>query len=316
MIETATQINYNEAFITSAHEAASSPLIEANIIRGRTVDFASKFLPDTLSHVDEIDFLDAAERRQLSHVQGRTFINMLGLFGHITNDKVCALSRGHYADNPAVTSILRRFSDDELRHQRLFRRIDRLIAAGMPGGYRFVTQASALRSVVLSRSSWAVLGLMFHTELATQAHYKQSIFCDPDVSPLFKDVFRFHWREEARHTIVDGIEWARADASLVPLQRDHATDELIGLFWSIDQVLQAQAQADVSYFLAINPRAIGAARRERLIDAVLGAYRWQHIHAGIDVSRFSNTLDGFTTAEQMKRFRRSMSSIAEVPVLH
>ena len=41
-----------------------------------------------------------------------------------------------------------------------------------------------------------IVGLFEH-------HYRESI--DPDValSPLFKDVFLFHWKEESQHAIID-----------------------------------------------------------------------------------------------------------------
>jgi hypothetical protein len=54
-----------------------------------------------------------------------------------------------------------------------------------------------------------VLGLTCLIELFTQAHYRQSIAPDPDLSELYKDVFLFHWREESQHAILDELEWVR-----------------------------------------------------------------------------------------------------------
>ena len=64
-----------------------------------------------------------------------------------------------------------RFSDEELKHQELFRRIEQMIAAKMPPGYHFVPQPNEVANAVLSKSTWAVLGLTLMIELFTQTHY-------------------------------------------------------------------------------------------------------------------------------------------------
>jgi len=53
--------------------------IDRDVIRGRNFDFSRTFLPSSLSKVDELEFLDAAERRLLSQVQGRSYVNIFGL---------------------------------------------------------------------------------------------------------------------------------------------------------------------------------------------------------------------------------------------
>jgi hypothetical protein len=59
---------------------------------------------------------------------------------------------------------------------------------------------------VLEKSTWAVLGLTLHIEMFTQVHYKKSIDPDPALSPLYKDVFRFHFMEEVQHAVIDELE--------------------------------------------------------------------------------------------------------------
>ena len=67
---------------------------------------------------------------------------------------------------------------------------------------------------MLGKSTWAVLALTCHIELFMQAHYRQSIEPDAELSPLFKDVLLYHWREESQHAILDELEWVREDAKL------------------------------------------------------------------------------------------------------
>lgn len=114
--------------------------IDQDIIRDRRFDFSKKFLPDGLSQVERIDFLSADERRLLSQVQGRTYANMFGLVERFIAAKVLERSYEHRFGEQVAMQALVRFVDEELKHQELFRRIELLVAEGMPDGYRFDTQ--------------------------------------------------------------------------------------------------------------------------------------------------------------------------------
>jgi hypothetical protein len=74
--------------------------IDQDVIRGRTLDLAHKFLPDGLSLVDELPFLSASEQRFLSQVQGRTYANMFGLVERFVSAKVLDLTRQHALGDP------------------------------------------------------------------------------------------------------------------------------------------------------------------------------------------------------------------------
>ena len=66
--------------------------IDRDVIRGRTFDFSSHFLPDGLSMVNRLPFLNAADARLLSQIQGRTYANIFGLVERWINAKVLELS--------------------------------------------------------------------------------------------------------------------------------------------------------------------------------------------------------------------------------
>src|SRR5687767_12788538 len=218
--------------------------IDRDAIRGRAFEFSKKFLPDGLSLVNELEFLDGAERRLLSQVQGRTYANMFGLVERFIGAKMLELSREHWLRDQTALEALVRFTDEELKHQELFRRIERMVAEGMPAGYRFLPQLNDVAGVVLGKSTWAVLALTCHIELFTLTHYRQSIDPDGELSELYKDVFLFHWKEESQHAILDELEWRREDAKLAPAERDRAVSELIELVAAVDGIVQVQAAAD------------------------------------------------------------------------
>jgi hypothetical protein len=283
--------------------------IDKDVIRGRRFDFSKKFLPDGLSRVNELEFLSAAEKRLLSQIQGRTYANIFGLVERFISAKVIEVSRDHVLGDQIALEALVRFTDEELKHQELFRRIEALTAENMPEGYEFVPTPNQVAEAVLSKSTWAVLGLTLDIELFTQLHYRESIEPDGELSELYKDVFFYHWREESQHAILDELEWLREDAAITAEQREHAVDDLIALVGAVDAILQAQSAADARYFLRVCGRDLSASEQERVAGLVLKAYRWQYIVSGLKDARFSGVLGKLVTAAQGNRIAAALAPL-------
>jgi hypothetical protein len=285
--------------------------IDADVIRGRNFDYARTFLPTGLSKADELDFLTADERRLLSQVQGRTYAYMFGLVERFIGAKVIELSGQHSLGDQTALEALVRFSDEELKHQELFRRLEAMLAAGMPPGYRKTAEPNAIAEFVLGKRTWAVLALTAHIELMSQGHYTQSIEPQQELCPLWKDVFRYHWKEESQHAVLDELEWTAENARLDAADHDAAVDDLIELVGAVDGVLHAQAAADTEYFAAINAREFTAAERERLAAALLRAYRWQYIVSGVQHPHFGKLLGSMTSDAQMQRIGAALAPILQ-----
>lgn len=283
--------------------------IDQDIIRARRFDFDKKFLPDGLSRVDQIAFLSDAERRLLSQIQGRTYANMFGLVERFIAAKVIEVSQDHCFGEQVALEAMLRFAGEELKHQELFRRIELLVAEGMPEGYQFAAEPNQVAQAVLAASNWAVLALTCHLELFTQAHYKQSIEADDQLSELYKDVFLYHWREESQHAILDELEWQREDRRLDAAERDAAVNDLIGLVLAVDGILQGQAAADIAYFVKIAERNFSPAEQTSLTQATLAAYRWQYIISGVQDPHFGKLLGDMLNPDQLQRIRTALAPI-------
>ena len=290
--------------------------VETDVIRGRRFDLANKFLPDGLTLAGTLPFLAPDERRYFSQVQGRTYANMFGLVERFINAKVLELSRDHWLGDQTALEALIRFSDEELKHQALFRRVEALISEAMPAGYSFSWQPNDVAAVVLGKSSWAVLALTLHIELFTQTHYRESIRHDPELSELARDVFRFHWREECQHAIIDELEWRRVDAAITPEARDAAVGELIELVGAIDSIASAQAAADSRYFIATCGRRFAATEAEAVLRTMLAAYRLQYILSGAQHPHFAIALAGMTTQAQLGRIEAALAALTPPVMLN
>ena len=283
--------------------------IDKDVIRGHRFDVAHKFLPDGLSLADAFTTLSADEKRFVSQIQGRTYANIFGLVERFINAKVLELSHDHWFGDQVALEALVRFSDEELKHQALFRRIDAMIGEVQPDGYRFDIDPNGVAHAVLGKSTWAVLALTLDVELFTQLHYRQSIDPDAELSELFKDVFLYHWREESQHAILDELEWVRDDAGLTAEQRDRAVDEFIELVAAVDGILQIQAKADAGYFAAKCGRGVDEAEARVIEAAFLKAYRWQYIHSGAQHPQFRKVLSSLITVNQGQRIQAALATL-------
>ncbi|HZF81054.1 MAG TPA: hypothetical protein VEZ89_14830 [Rubrivivax sp.] len=285
--------------------------IDRDVIRGRQFNLADKFMPVGLSLVDELNFLSHDEQRLLGQVQGRTYANMFALVERFIGAKMLEISRDHWLGDQTALEAIVRLTDEELKHQELFRRIEVLVGSSMAPGYRFVVSPNDVAGFVLGKCTWAVLALTCHIELFSLAHYRASIAAAPDLSPLFKDVFKFHWQEESQHVTIDELEWAREDAKLKSQAgRDVAVEDLIALVGGVDGILQQQAQADSDYFLQVTGMPRGDARAAQVHALVLKAYRWQYIVSGTLEPRFQKALASLVDDAQMQRIQAALAPLA------
>ena len=101
-------------------------------------------MPDGLSKVTELTFLQPAEMRFLSQIQGRTYANMFALVERYIGAKTLEISKDHWFGDQVALEALVRLTDEELKHQELFRRLEQMAADGNAG--RLQLQAAAERS--------------------------------------------------------------------------------------------------------------------------------------------------------------------------
>jgi hypothetical protein len=234
---------------------------------------------------------------------------MFGLVERFIGAKILEVSSDHWLGDQTALEALVRFTDEELKHQELFRRLELMTASGMPSGYSFAPQPNDVATAVLGKSTWAVLGLTCFIELFTQAHYRQSIEPDPGLSELWKDVFLHHWREESQHAILDELEWVREDSKLTARQRDAGVDDLIALVGAVDGIVQMQAGADAFCFVSACGRVLSEAETAAVRQSFLRAYRWQFIGSGATDNRFLKILGGMIDEAQMARISAALEPI-------
>jgi hypothetical protein len=275
--------------------------IDRDVIRGRSFDFARSSCPDGLSKVDQLAFLQPAEARMLSQIQGRTYANMFALVERFIGAKTAELGRDHALGNQVAFEALvpahRRGAEapgdvPPPRADGRRRHADRLClpAAARRGRRRRAVQVELGGARPHPRHRAVQPG-----------HYRSSIEPDDGLSELWKDVFLFHWKEESQHAVLDELEWRREDARLSGAERDRGVAELIELVGAVDGICQMQAKADADFFLSTLRRPFGPAEAAAVHAVVLNAYRWQYIVSGGQEPRFQQVLKALVTPAQMQR---------------
>ena len=85
--------------------------------------------------------------------------------------------------------------------------------------------------------------------------------------------------------------------------------DLIDLVGAVDGILQAQAAADVDYFLRVCGRTLDGAQARQLSDTMLKAYRWQYIGSGVQDGRFAKLLGELVSEGQMQRIGAALAPL-------
>ena len=234
---------------------------------------------------------------------------MFGFVERFITAKVLETTRDHWLGDLTALEALIRFSDEELKHRELFRRIEKMMADGMAEGYKFLPDPDAVAAAVLQNSTWAVLALILEIELFTLEHYKQSIEPEENLSELCKDRFLFHWKEETTHAMMDEFEWPRENNKLSAEERDRAVDELIAVVVDVDGILQNQSTTDVDYFLGLCNRSFTKDEVQGIKEGDLKAYRWQYIFSGIEHPRFQTLYQELITEDQRQRVSAALAAL-------
>ena len=285
--------------------------IERDVLRGRSLDFSRKFLPDGLSLIDRLEFLRPAEALRLSQLQGRTYAALLARLERVIGATVLLRARVQVFDDRTAVESLVRFANDELKHRELFSRLELLMGDGMAAGYALHPNTVQFAAGMLDRSAWSLLALACQVELVAQAHYEQAFESHVDLCPLFKDVFRFHGLDERQHALLDELEWTAVHNAIAKAERDQAVDDFIALIATFDGVLRAQARADAHYYLRTGDRRFSGIEASCLESTLLAATRWQFIVSGMQHVHFRHVLTSLTTAEQRARITAALQSVSQ-----
>jgi hypothetical protein len=255
---------------------------EDDVLSGRRFDLAKRFLPNRLSGVDEISCLSEDEKRRLNQIMGNAYCHLFAFVEEFIVPTVTeAALQQPYGDEVRQRALLR-FSEEELKHQELFRRAIQLFDEQLGITPELIPGREEVAAAVRSKSRLAVLLLIDLIEWFVQLHYTEHVLDKTELDGLFRDLLRYHWLDEAQHAKMDTMLIAELAEGLPLAEREAAVDELLELGGAIDGLLQQQIALNVDALTRATAHTFTEAEREEISTKTLRAWRWTFLVSGLE----------------------------------
>jgi hypothetical protein len=270
-----------------------------DIIGGeKALDFSRNFLPDSLAGVSGLTFLSADEQRTLNQIRGNSYLYLFGFVEEFILPFVLDQARSTVHGASAETRALVRFADEEAKHIDLFRRFAQAFESGFPTKCGVIGPASDAAAAILGHSKLGVALVILHLEWMTQRHYVESVKGNEtdNLDPLFCDMLRFHWLEEAQHARLDTLLVARLAVEGGSAAIQKAFDDYLAIATMLDGALAAQVQLDIASLSEATGRTFTDDERAAITAAQQRSYRWTFLVSGATHPNFVRALQELSPA--------------------
>ena len=267
---------------------------EDDVLANRTFDFSKRLLPNKLTGVDEIECLSVEEKTRLNQIMGNAYCHLFAYVEEFIIPTVMeeALDDVH-GDEVRLRSLLR-FSEEELKHQEMFRRSIKLFAEGIGFDMDLIPDREAVAQVVRSKSKLGVLLLTTVIEWFVQLHYTEHVLDDTGLDGLFRDLLKHHWLDEAQHAKIDTLLVYETVEGMPMAERERAVDEVLELGGAIDGLLLQQIGMNVAALERSLGRTFSDSEREEITAKTQRAWRWTFLVSGLRHPNVVRLMDEIT----------------------
>ncbi|HZI04337.1 MAG TPA: hypothetical protein VEZ71_09960 [Archangium sp.] len=267
------------------------------------IDFSRRILSDSLTGTEGIGCLSAEEKLMLNQLRSNSYAHLF-LFLEEYAVALAAHRAGlELHKNPTHMRALLRFTEEEIKHQQLFARYTAAFARGFKVAPALLDNQVQVAKAIMAKSNLGVLIFNLHMELMTQQHYVETIRDNEReaLDPLFCNLLKNHWLEEAQHTRLDFLE-AQKIIAVEPGAVGAAMNEYAELLQALRGTLNAQLGLDLQTLEKASGRTFTEAERDELFKAQERSYVWSFIGMGMKAPLFLSRL-------------RALSPVAEQRVL-
>jgi hypothetical protein len=255
---------------------------EDDVLNGRRFDLSKRFLPNSLSGVDGISSLNEDEKRKLNQIMGNAYCHIFAFVEEFIVPTVSEEAMNNPYGNEVRQRSLVRFSEEELKHQELFRRSIALFNEQFGVTPQLIPGREQVAAVVRSKSKLAVLLLIDIIEWFVQVHYTEHVLNKTELDGLFRDLLKYHWLDEAQHAKMDTMLIAEMVEDTTRAERETAVDEVLELGGAIDGLLQQQIGMNIDALEAATGRRFSEAERAEISTETLRAWRYTFLVSGLE----------------------------------
>lgn len=267
---------------------------EEQVLTGRSFDLTKRFLPNSLSGVDGITSLSDDEKLKLNQIMGNAYLHIFAFVEEFIVPTVTeAWTHDPYGDEVRLRSLVR-FSEEELKHQELFRRSIDMFNEQFGVTPQLIPGREAVAAVVRSKSKLAVLILVDIIEWFVQVHYTEHVLDKTELDGLFRDLLKYHWLDEAQHAKIDTMLVAEQVEDISIADRERAIDEVLELGGAIDGLLQQQIAMNIDTLARVTGRTFSQAERDEITAETLKAWRYTFLVSGLEHPNVVKLIDEIT----------------------
>lgn len=256
------------------------------------LDFSRKFMPESLARTAVAPGLNLEEQLTLNHISAYQYLYYFGVVEQFILPFVLDHARPILNQDDFRVRALINFASEEAKHVHLFRRFTEAFDRGFQVKCIMLGPPGRLQQKVLGHHPLAVGLIVLMIEWMTQAHYLGSIRSDEDLDPLFRNLLKHHWMEEAQH--------AKLDTLMVEALAEGRSERELGIvmdeFFQIAGYLDASLKKQAVLNLDALQRAIGrtVANPGQLVAQQYAAARWIYLGSAMTHPNFEGTLQSIS----------------------
>lgn len=272
-----------------------------DIIGGeRRLDFTRPFLPESLARVEELDFLDADEKRVLNQIRGHTYLRIFGVVEEFILPFVLDHARPQLSGDDWRVRALLQFAHEEAKHIHLFKRFREEFERGFAHRCDVIGPPEDIGRAVLAHDPLGVALVILATEWMTQRHFVDAVHGDGRLDPLFKSLLRHHWMEEAQHAKLDTLMVEALAEGRSEAERAQGVDAYLSIGAFLDGGLKQQVEFDLEAFQRASGRRLAPSELECLRTVQLQANRWTYLGSGMTHPEFLATVERLGYAQRAR----------------
>ena len=275
--------------------------IEDVIGLGAELDFSRPFMPEKLVRIASLDILSENEKLTLNHIRAHEYLCLFGL----VEEFILPFLMDHIrptlpdADEVRVRALLQ-FAAEEAKHIQLFKRFREAFAKGFGQGCEVIGPPEAVAKVVLGHEPLSVGLFILMIEWLTQSHYLDSVRGNSQLDPLFANLLRCHWIEEAQHAKLDTLMVEALAEGMGEKQLAEAFDGFFEICAFMDIGFRQQAKFNLNALERATVRRLSEKHRALLIEQQHQSLRWTYLGSGMHHAKFRATV-GAISPSQLKR---------------
>lgn len=270
--------------------------IEDLIGNGKELNFTKPFLPESLARVHQIQCLNERERLLLNQIRGYTYLHLFEVTEAFIIPSVVDHVRQVGTENMDAVHAYLCFAEEESKHTRLFRRFAEEFERGFGVTCGAIGPVQDIANAVLSHSPLGVALVTLQAEWMTQRHYLDSVKDNQNLDPLFCEMLKSHWMEEAQHARLDTLMVQDLASELDAEGIQQGIEDYFAIGKMIEDGLMAQVQFDIESLQQAAERRFSDTEKQEIQTIQEGAYRWAFLGSGMTHPNFLKTLGELSDA--------------------